>query len=143
MPHFAARYARQLSRRSVVLVVGDARTNCSDPGEAAFAEMCDRAGQVYWLNPEPRRFWNLGDSAIERHPPLCDQARECRTLRQIADFVESVAVSSGVRRTCGSLKLCQWTEWQTRRPQGCRAVTFIRPNISVSGRLLSKTADVA
>jgi uncharacterized protein with von Willebrand factor type A (vWA) domain len=101
MPDFAARYARQLSRRSVVLVVGYARTNYSDPGQAAFAEICDRAGQVYWLNPEPGRFWNEGDSVIGRYAPLCAQVRECRTLRQIADFVESLAVSSGVPAPAG------------------------------------------
>jgi len=93
MREFASRYAHQLSRRSVVLVVGDARTNYSDPALAAFAEIGQRAGQVYWLNPEPRRFWNEGDSVIGRYAPMCAQVRECRTLRQIADFVQSLAVS--------------------------------------------------
>ena|SRR5215472_4814155 len=91
MREFAAEYAGQLSRRSVVLVVGDARTNYSDPALAAFAEFGQRAGQVYWLNPEPRRFWNEGDSVMGQYAPLCAQVRECRTLRQIADFVESLA----------------------------------------------------
>ncbi len=93
MREFASGYAHQLSRRSVVLVVGDARTNYSDPALAAFAEIGQRAGQVYWLNPEPRRFWNEGDSVIGQYAPLCAQVRECRTLRQVADFVQSLAVS--------------------------------------------------
>jgi hypothetical protein len=29
---------------------------------------------------------------IARYAPLCDQVRECSTLRQIADFVRSLAV---------------------------------------------------
>src|SRR5215469_10262778 len=69
MREFASEYAPQLSRRSVVLVVGDARSNYSDPAEAAFAEIAERAGRVYWLNPEPRRFWNDGDSVISRYAP--------------------------------------------------------------------------
>lgn len=88
---FASRHAHQLSKRSVVLVVGDARTNYLDPAEAAFAEIAERAGQVYWLNPEPRRNWDDGDSVIGRYSPWCAQVRECRTLRQIADFVHSLA----------------------------------------------------
>ncbi len=88
---FASRHAHQLSKRSVVLVVGDARTNYLDPAQAAFAEIAERAGQVYWLNPEPRRQWNEGDSVIGRYAPWCAQVRECRTLRQIADFVHSLA----------------------------------------------------
>jgi uncharacterized protein with von Willebrand factor type A (vWA) domain len=95
MREFAREYAPRLTRRSVVLVVGDARSNYGDPRVEAFRDICERAGRVYWLNPEPRRFWNEGDSVIGRYAPLCAQVRECRTLRQIADFVESLTIGSG------------------------------------------------
>jgi uncharacterized protein len=94
MREFAATYAQQLTRRSVVLVVGDARSNYLDPAVASFAQIQERAGRVYWLNPEPRRYWNDGDSVIGRYAPWCASVRECRTLRQIADFVQSLAVAS-------------------------------------------------
>ena len=87
---FAADYARQFSRRTVVLVVGDARTNYLNPAVSALAEVSDRVGKLYWLNPEPRRYWNQGDSVIGQYAPLCSQVRECSTLRQIADFVRSL-----------------------------------------------------
>lgn len=89
---FAATHARQFTRRTVVLVVGDARTNYTDPAVAALAQVSDRVGKLYWLNPEPHRYWNTGDSVIARYQPLCAQVRECATLRQIADFVQSLAV---------------------------------------------------
>ena len=89
---FARDYGRQFSRRTVVLVVGDARTNYLDPAPGALAQVADRVGKLYWLNPEPRRYWNQGDSVMARYTPLCDQVRECSTLRQIADFVRSLAV---------------------------------------------------
>lgn len=89
---FAGSYARQFTRRTVVLVVGDARTNYLDPAAAALAEVSDRVGKLYWLNPEPRRYWNQGDSVMARYEPFCAQVRECATLRQIADFVQSLAV---------------------------------------------------
>ncbi|HXZ64946.1 MAG TPA: VWA domain-containing protein, partial [Streptosporangiaceae bacterium] len=89
---FAGTYARQFTRRTVVLVVGDARTNYLDPAAAALAEVSERVGKLYWLNPEPRRYWNTGDSVMDRYAPLCAQVRECATLRQIADFVQSLAV---------------------------------------------------
>jgi uncharacterized protein with von Willebrand factor type A (vWA) domain len=93
MREFAATYAPQLTRRSVVLVVGDARTNYTDPAAAAFAQLGERAGKVYWLNPEPRRYWDTGDSVISQYAPACASVRECRTLRQIADFVQSLAAA--------------------------------------------------
>jgi hypothetical protein len=89
---FARQHARQFTRRTVVLVVGDARTNYLDPAVGALAQVSERVGKLYWLNPEPRRYWNTGDSVIARYEPLCDQTRECATLRQIADFVTSLAV---------------------------------------------------
>ena len=89
---FASTYARQFTRRTVVLVVGDARTNYLDPAAAALADVSERVGKLYWLNPEPRRYWNTGDSVMDRYAPLCAQVRECATLRQIADFVQSLAV---------------------------------------------------
>jgi len=89
---FASDYSRQFSRRTVVLIVGDARSNYLDPATGALAQVAGRVGKLYWLNPEPRRYWNQGDSVIARYAPLCDQVRECSTLRQIASFVQSLAV---------------------------------------------------
>ena len=88
---FATDYARQFSRRTVVLVVGDARTNYADPAVASLADVSDRVGKLYWLNPEPRRYWDQGDSVMSQYAPHCAQVRECSTLRQIADFVQSLA----------------------------------------------------
>jgi uncharacterized protein with von Willebrand factor type A (vWA) domain len=88
---FATEYARQFSRRTVVLVVGDARTNYAEPAVSSLADVSDRVGKLYWLNPEPRRYWDQGDSVMSRYAPHCAQVRECSTLRQIADFVQSLA----------------------------------------------------
>jgi uncharacterized protein len=89
---FSSGYARQFSRRTVLLVVGDARTNYSDPAVGALADISGRVGKLYWLNPEQRRYWNQGDSVMGRYEPWCSQVRECSTLRQIGDFVQSLAV---------------------------------------------------
>jgi uncharacterized protein with von Willebrand factor type A (vWA) domain len=88
---FAGEYSRQFSRRTVVLVVGDARTNYGDPAVASLADVSDRVGKLYWLNPEARRYWDQGDSVMSQYAPHCAQVRECSTLRQIADFVQSLA----------------------------------------------------
>jgi uncharacterized protein len=91
MRQFASEYARQFSRRTVVLVVGDARTNYAEPAVSSLADVSDRVGKLYWLNPEPRRYWDQGDSVMSQYAPHCAQVRECSTLRQIADFVQSLA----------------------------------------------------
>jgi uncharacterized protein len=95
---FARDYSGQFSRRTVVLVVGDARTNYLDPAAGALAQVSERVGKLYWLNPEPRRYWNQGDSVMSSYAPLCSQVRECSTLRQIADFVRSLTVGPAPAR---------------------------------------------
>jgi uncharacterized protein len=95
---FARDYSRQFSRRTVVMIVGDARTNYLDPAAGALAEISERVGKLYWLNPEPRRYWNQGDSVMSTYAPWCSQVRECSTLRQIADFVRSLTVGPAPAR---------------------------------------------
>lgn len=95
---FAAGHARELTLRTALLVVGDARTNYLNPAVASFAELARRAGQVYWLNPEPRSAWNDGDSVIGAYSPFCDQVQECRNLRQITAFVGSLAARQSTGR---------------------------------------------
>ena len=55
-----------LHPRATVIVLGDARTNGRDPRADVFAAIAARAGRTFWLNPEPRLYWNYGDSVIAR-----------------------------------------------------------------------------
>ena len=72
--------------------VGDARTNGRDPRADIFATVAARAGRTFWLNPEPRLYWNYGDSVIDAYTPYCT-AFECWTTRQLEDFVKALTGS--------------------------------------------------
>ncbi|MGY1743202.1 MULTISPECIES: VWA domain-containing protein [unclassified Blastococcus] len=88
---FAERWAPQLTRRTTVLVLGDARGNDLDPRTEALAVVRRQAGAVHWLNPEPRESWGTGDSDIDRYAAHCDTVVECRTLRDLRAFAERLA----------------------------------------------------
>ncbi len=88
---FERRYGDQITSRSNVIILGDARNNYHDPGVAALAEIRQRARHLYWLNPEPTAYWNSGDSVVASYAPLCDKVVECRTLRQLESFVSLLA----------------------------------------------------
>jgi uncharacterized protein with von Willebrand factor type A (vWA) domain len=53
--------------------------------------MKHRARHVYWLNPEPRSYWNTGDSIVGEYGSHTDGVYECRNLRQLEAFVEKLA----------------------------------------------------
>ena len=53
--------------------------------------LAERAGRLFWLNPEPKLYWNYGDSVMAAYEPYCDGAFECWTTRHLENFVNVVA----------------------------------------------------
>jgi uncharacterized protein with von Willebrand factor type A (vWA) domain len=78
-----------LHPRATVIVLGDARTNGRDPRADTFGEIAAHAGRTFWLNPEPRLYWNYGDSVISAYERYCT-AFECWTTGQLEDFVRAL-----------------------------------------------------
>jgi len=88
---FLGEIADELDPRSTVIVLGDARTNGREPHAEVFAQVAERAGRLFWLNPEPRLYWNYGDSVMSAYERHCDGAFECWTTRHLERFVDIVA----------------------------------------------------
>ncbi|NEC84305.1 VWA domain-containing protein [Streptomyces sp. SID12501] len=83
---FTQRYADAVGPRTTVFVLGDARTNMSDPNLAAVRQLAERARRVYWLNPEARSQWGTGDSAAPAYAELVEM-RECRNALQLGALI--------------------------------------------------------
>jgi len=86
---FRAQVEDDLHPRATVIVLGDARTNGRDPRADIFATIAQKAGRTFWLNPEPRLYWNYGDSVIAAYEEFCT-AFECWTTAQLEDFVRAL-----------------------------------------------------
>ncbi|HVF04248.1 MAG TPA: VWA domain-containing protein [Frankiaceae bacterium] len=84
---FAERYADAVGPRTSLLILGDARNNYRAPGATALTSVVKRAKHAYWLNPEPRAYWNTGDSAVAAYETLVDEMVECRNAEQLQAFV--------------------------------------------------------
>jgi uncharacterized protein with von Willebrand factor type A (vWA) domain len=87
---FLALIEDELHPRATVIVLGDARTNGRPPREDVFAAITARAGRTFWLNPEPRLYWNYGDSVIAAYAQYCN-AFECWRTDQLEEFVKALA----------------------------------------------------
>src|SRR5215471_12407078 len=85
---FSQDFLSELRRDTVVLILGDARNNAFDPQAWALGEVRQHCRRIIWLNPEPRREWNTGDSIIATYAPLCDQVLECWTLEHLAQAAD-------------------------------------------------------
>jgi len=92
---FYARYGSQISSRTTILITGDARNNYRPPRDRVLDDIAKAARAVIWLNPEPRTYWDTGDSTMSHYAKHCTSVHEVRTLRQLEDFVENLAIPTG------------------------------------------------
>ncbi len=88
---FWNKYGKEITPKSTILLLGDARNNYHASQAWVVKEMNKKARHVYWLNPEPRSYWDTGDSILSEYAAHTDGAFECRNLRQLEKFVEHLA----------------------------------------------------
>jgi uncharacterized protein len=88
---FWEKWGKDIGPKSTVLLLGDARNNYHASQSWVIKEMRQKARHVYWLNPEPRSYWNTGDSIVGDYGTFTDGVFECRNLRQLEQFVEKLA----------------------------------------------------
>ncbi|MGX7680144.1 vWA domain-containing protein [Jatrophihabitans sp. DSM 45814] len=87
---FWERFGSTLKHRTTVLLLGDARTNYHATRASVIKEIAQQAGNVFWLNPEPRPAWDSGDSVMKEYAKYCDGVFECRNVRQLKHFIEQL-----------------------------------------------------
>jgi uncharacterized protein with von Willebrand factor type A (vWA) domain len=88
---FWNRWGREITPKTSVILLGDARNNYHSSQAWVVGELRRRARHVFWLNPEPRSYWDTGDSIVSEYGIHCDGVFECRNLRQLERFVEHIA----------------------------------------------------
>jgi uncharacterized protein with von Willebrand factor type A (vWA) domain len=84
------RFITEVTHKTSVIILGDARNNYHAAQAWTLAEMGKRARKVFWLDPEPKGYWDTGDSIISEYGRYCDGVYECRNLRQLQRFVTAV-----------------------------------------------------
>jgi uncharacterized protein with von Willebrand factor type A (vWA) domain len=88
---FWERWGREITTKTSVILLGDARNNYHASQAWVLKEIEQRARHLYWLNPEPRSYWDTGDSIVSEYAAHCAGVYECRNLKQLERFVENLA----------------------------------------------------
>jgi uncharacterized protein with von Willebrand factor type A (vWA) domain len=89
---FAGRYLDGVSRRSTVIILGDARNNGLSCDLTFLRKIREQVKGVLWINPQPREEWDTGDSVMGHFAGCCDRVFECRNLRQLDQIMEEIVV---------------------------------------------------
>jgi uncharacterized protein with von Willebrand factor type A (vWA) domain len=79
-----------VDHRTTILILGDARSNNTDPGADILKRFHDKVRRIIWLNPEQRTLWDSGDSVMRRLKPHCDRAITCASLSDLERVVSDL-----------------------------------------------------
>jgi len=81
-------WGKEIGPKTTVIILGDARNNYHASQSWVIKEIRKKSRHTFWLNPEPRSYWDTGDSIVGEYGVHCDGTFECRNLRQLEKFVD-------------------------------------------------------
>lgn len=84
----------EIDRRTTVLILGDGRSNYSDPRLDIFRELSARCRRIIWLCPEPRGMWGSGDSCMLDYQPHCARVTVCANARDLEREIDEMLAAS-------------------------------------------------
>lgn len=87
---FKANHLDSVSRKTTVIIMGDARNNYAEAQTGILKMIYERSKRLIWLNPEASSFWGTGDSEMKKYAPFCSVIRECNTLHHLEGIVNSL-----------------------------------------------------
>lgn len=87
---FDERFAKDIGPKTTVIILGDARNNYHASQSWVIKNIEDKARKVFWLNPEPKSYWDTGDSIVGEYSDFCNGTFEVRNLKQLEAFVENL-----------------------------------------------------
>jgi uncharacterized protein with von Willebrand factor type A (vWA) domain len=81
---------RPAGRDTVLLILGDGRTNVFEPLDWSLGELARGCGATLWLVPEPVKLWGTGDSRIDLYLPHVETVVETSDLAGLAEGVRAL-----------------------------------------------------
>ncbi len=87
---FKTDYLDILNKKTTLIIIGDGRSNYTNPEAGILNEMREKCRRVLWLNPETEVFWYSGDSEMRTYQEICNEVRPCGNLNQLIEFIREL-----------------------------------------------------
>lgn len=91
---FVENYSDALTRKTSVLVLGDARNNSNDPGIDSFQKIHDRTKNLFWLNPDKKHLWDWNDSLASLYGLYCREMKEVNNFLDLSGFIDKLFIDT-------------------------------------------------
>ena len=89
---FIENHSDALTRKTSVLVLGDARNNSNDPGLNSFQKIHDKSKNLFWLNPDRRHLWDWNDSIASLYSHFCNEMKEVNNFIDLSEFIDKLFI---------------------------------------------------
>lgn len=87
---FQADYMDILNKKTTLIIIGDGRSNYTNPEAGILNDMREKCRRMLWLNPETEVFWYSGDSEMRTYQEICHEVRPCGNLNQLIEFIREL-----------------------------------------------------
>lgn len=89
---FIENHSDSLSKKTTVLVLGDARNNHQDPGMESFIRIKEKSKNLFWLNPEKQHLWDWSDSIATYYQKYCTEMKEVNNFLDLSEFIDKLFI---------------------------------------------------
>jgi len=91
---FIENHSDALTRKTSVLILGDARNNDNDPGLNSFQKIHDKTKNVFWLNPDKKHLWDWNDSIASLYGHYCKEMKEVNNFLDLSGFIDKLFIDN-------------------------------------------------
>jgi len=91
---FADFALNDINNKTTVILLGDGRSNFTDPRADLMKLIYQRAKRVIILNPEAEGLWGTGDSEMLKLKPFSHRAQTCGSLKDLERVVDDILRSA-------------------------------------------------
>jgi uncharacterized protein with von Willebrand factor type A (vWA) domain len=89
---FIENHSDALTRKTSVLLLGDARNNDNDPGLNSFQKIHEKSKNLFWLNPDKRHLWDWNDSIASLYSYFCNEMKEVNNFIDLSEFIDKLFI---------------------------------------------------
>lgn len=91
---FIENHSDALTRKTSVLILGDARNNNNDAGLESFRKIRDKTKNLFWLNPDKKHLWDWNDSIASIYGYYCKEMKEVNNFLDLSEFIDKLFIDT-------------------------------------------------
>ncbi len=78
------------TKNGTLIVIGDARNNYRNISQELISNLAVKYNKIFWINPEQKKYWNTGDSQMNKFEVINLRTVEVRNYKQLKKFIQEL-----------------------------------------------------